>query len=316
MNCALIVYIDILFLLNFLITGLILFVCSNITKEHVPVRRMSIMAAVSGVYSAVMFYPELSPLYSGIMKFAFTAMLVALTFGAYTYKRFIKMLAVFYLVSFSFGGAVFGVMYFSQASTALGYTIKNGEMYLNLSAGSLIFSIGIAYASIMIFSSVVRYKQRQNVADITLNLNGNAIRLKGLIDTGCSLSDPLSGRPVVVAEHAKLREYLPEEINTLFKEKRHDDIVEIFKVAEALSPQLAVCVIPFIAVGREYGAMPGIRCDKCEIQTGSGTAECPVVVGICGHTLGSESFDAILNPEICLGKKQYKPITEEQVHVC
>ena len=83
---------------------------------------------------------------------------------------------------------------------------------------------------------------------------------RGFLDTGNQLQDPLTQRPVVVAEYTLLREHMPKDVQEVLDAAGSvDDCLEAM-TATSWSHRLRI--IPFTSIGRRHGLLLGIRCDE------------------------------------------------------
>ena len=96
-----------------------------------------------------------------------------------------------------------------------------------------------------------------DLVSLTLSHQGRDLTLLALRDTGNTLSDPLTGRPVIVVEGRSLAPLLPGV--TL---DRLDRPVEQLDQARREAPQTAFQLLPYRAVGIDHGLLLALRLDQ------------------------------------------------------
>ena len=96
-------------------------------------------------------------------------------------------------------------------------------------------------------------------------MNQQQITLRLLVDTGNSLTDPLSACPVIVAEQDSVLPLLPESFCQLLQTATSADAVLLAAQQTELAGRLRL--IPYRAVGQQ-GMLLGIRPDCIVLQCG------------------------------------------------
>ena len=92
------------------------------------------------------------------------------------------------------------------------------------------------------------------------------MKLLALRDTGNTLQDPLTGRPVVVVEGEKLRPLLPELPRLDRQSLAHP--VELLRDLEGTAGDLRLQLLPYRAVGVECGLLLALRVDRANCGGG------------------------------------------------
>ena len=258
------VYLDIVFLENVLMNYIIIFATGVVIKEELKKWRMFFGSCVGAVYTIVM-YLNIIPIYSNvIMKLILSFVIVYISFKPRSVKKFIKDLIIFYLVSFVFGGCVFALMYFVQPKMA---QIKNGVFVGAYPLKVALIGGIVAFIIVQISFKIVKTKlnKKDMIFDIEVLINGNSTKIKGLLDTGNLLKDPITGFPVIVIEHKSLYSVIPEDVlNNLNKIMGGDtdELIKDEKFSEIIS---RFRIIPFSSIGKQNGLLLGIKADSVKI---------------------------------------------------
>jgi len=134
---------------------------------------------------------------------------------------------------------------------------------------------------------------RQTFRQIKIFFNGSEIVLNGLVDTGNTLCEPISGSPVIVAEFGEIKDCLPEKVTAVIMNNEEHDLPKLLESFSGSCFSERVRFIPFSGIGRENGIIIGFRPDKTEI----GADEKNAVIGIYNHKLSKHGdYCALINP--------------------
>ena len=96
-----------------------------------------------------------------------------------------------------------------------------------------------------------------------LALGERQVELTGLVDTGNTLTDPATGRPVLVAEADSLEELLPPGLRPGPAELR--DPAGVLERLEDGPWRLRFRLLPYRAVGVERGLLLALRMDRVQV---------------------------------------------------
>lgn len=207
------VYADVLFCLNFFIDFALLSVSAFILKLKLKGLRLTLCAALGGVYSVLIFLPRLSFLSSLGIKLIFSAIMTLAAFGFTSPMGYLKRLTVFYAVSFGFSGVVFGAYTFFKPS---GMDIRNNAVYIDIKPFYLFLLIGIAYGGVWLFYRILPKRSEQHCT-VLVTLGTKTAELTALYDSGNMLRDPISGAPVMVAELSAVERLIPKQLHRAFR---------------------------------------------------------------------------------------------------
>lgn len=297
-----VVYVDVLFFINLFINYILLWTTSKISKNHTSIIRLLIGAAVGAIYSVVIFFPALRIYYTMIAKILFSMALIAITFNIAKVREFLKTLGVFYIVSFTFGGAALGLFYFTNIGAFVGAVFSNGIIYFNLPWKILVASSTIAYIIIRVTSRVInKAVNRENMyTSISIVFDQKTISINALIDTGNALYDPVSDSPVIVVEFQAIKDLLPEEVKNIFVECSENDLSLISKVMCDSVWAKRFRLIPFTSLGKENGMLIGFKPDLVEVIEETQKRDLKdIVIGIYNKRLSKdEKYKALLHPEV------------------
>ena len=182
------IYLDIVFLLNFIIDFLILYGVKVVLKEKVKLIRI-LLGSLVGSLTLIMLFVKINSFILILSKFIISLLIILVSFGK---KNFFKNLAYFYLISIILGGSFY----------LLDITYEEGNL-LVFKNNYLINFIILIFGSILIIFLFVRenikYKEIfSNKYIVKIYLFKKMYELEGFIDTGNRLTDPYKKRAIIL----------------------------------------------------------------------------------------------------------------------
>ena len=275
-----IIYADVLFIINFITSYIILFILGKIIiKVKIKKIRLAISSVVGGVAAVVVFSLELPVLVMQIIRVVSSFFMVFTSF--YEKKRavlsnflWLSMLSLLLTVAM-----IFTVM---SAGGVTGAVIKSGVIYIDLPLKLFVALMVISYAGITVFMKILysrRFKRRY-IIDITHN--GKKISTSALFDSGNQLREPVTGKGVSLIEWGIAKELLGAEF----------DYYEIEQHAE----ELRLWAVPYRSVGKEGGVIFAFIADKMFLPDEKKTIE-RAFIGLYDGSFGSE-YHALINAGI------------------
>ena len=285
-----VVYIDSLFLLNLMLDYLLLRVSARICGQYVPVLRLGLGALFGAVYAVCAFLPGGGFLTQPVIKIMVGILLALIAFGGR--RRLLRLTGVFFACACALGG---GTLMISLLGNG-GLTYPNGIPATSLDLKVLLLSAaGIYLLLTLCMRCLGRYsKLKREVVPVTLFLEGQQVKVDALVDTGNTLSDPLSDARVMVAEW--------EAVQPLFSGKvelEEEALREPAACAQALGVVLGpgrVRLLPYRAVGVETGMLLALRLDGALID-GARTER--LLVALCpGKLAANGNYTALIGAEV------------------
>ena len=227
-----VVYLDQVLLGSLVMNYAILWVVARFIRSDSGQARLLAAAALGSIYSAAVFIPALSGLLTLWHKALVSVLMVGISFGWRGPRNYLACLGCFYLASFTLGGAVWGFIALLQANsfegTAAGI-FRSLDRYFW-------YGIGLALVSFWVvgkkWPSFMRRRaaERSFGVDLVISVMGRQARVPAMVDTGNHLTDPLTGRPVIVVEYNALSDLLPAEFRSLIEK---DGSLDLSKIPES-----------------------------------------------------------------------------------
>ncbi len=242
-----IVYIDLLFLLNFIANYLLLLGTGRIAGSILNRWRIALGAATGALYAVLLFVPELRWLGLWPCKILSGIAMPLIAFWA---ERFLfRNIIFFFCASAGLAGLVLGAELLGGA----GLTIQNGVLYSDFDLRLLLLLFMLSY---FIMSLLFRRRGRHSTREMTslkIQIAGEAVQLTALLDSGHTLTDPATNRPVVVVNAGCFAWCLPDQVNL------HQP-VEAIKCCREFGLQSAR-LIPYRAVGVDCGMLLALKAE-------------------------------------------------------
>lgn len=308
------VYLDIVFIENILMNYIIIYASGIVMKHKMKKIRILLASTIGAIYTVLM-YINILPIYSNIiMKFLLSIVITYVSFKPNTFKRLYKDLVIFYLVSFVFGGCVFALMYFLKPQMA---QIRNG-VFVGAYPIKIALIGGInAFIIIQISFKIVKNKisKKDMIIDIEIIIDKKAAKIKGLLDTGNFLKDPITGLPVIVVEKESLKQIISDKILNNLEKILGGDIDELTKDDEFNQNISRFRMIPFSSLGKQNGLLLGIKSDGVNIIIdGKIEKNNNVIIGIYDKSFTKNNmYSAILGLDILEGGKTNECIADIKI---
>ncbi len=249
------VYLDLLLLLNFLV-DLLLLLGTNCLAGHPMGWKRAVPAALLGAaYAAWCVLPGFAFLGNFLWRLVSLALMSIIAFGIS--QSGLRRGVLFVFLSMALGGIALGLD-------------RGGFLSIVLSAGGVCFLCLVGFRG---------RAGQQRYIPVTIHYGGQCVSLTALVDTGNTLRDPVSGRPVLVVEGAVAARLLP-----LSREQLESPVETL---ATMKVPGLRL--IPYRAVGQSAGLLLGLRPDAVEADG----KHSEYIVAFAPQALGQGQYQAL-----------------------
>jgi len=297
------IYLDMVFLINFLMDYILLWAAARFSQVNTSFLRLALGALVGAFYSLALLLPSLNFLLSISLKILFSVVMVLTAFPYQGFRRFIQSLGYFYIVAFTMGGAVLGALYLLSEETDIYQIVKGIFIFIaNIKFTWLFVAAAAAFFLVKYGVTFVKSNFLKSFfsVPIIIRFGNKEVSARALIDTGNQLRDPLTQRPVMVAEYDLLKKILPSEISKVFDEGNDIDLEKITSVLENTNWVSRVRIIPYSSIGKYRGMLLGLRPDEVLVITSDGIVKIKdIIVGIYHKKLSPEgNYRALLHPEV------------------
>lgn len=203
------VYADILFLVNFSMDYLCLYISTKILRRLFSVKKMIIASAIGGLYSVISLVVHTTSVISLISDLLSCLLISAIVFHR---KRQLKSTVISALLFFAVSMTVGGIM------TALFNLVNKSGITLGSDDGDSLSVWGFALLAISagIFSVwggrfIFRKKEVRNCV-VRIRFGEKEIELNALTDSGNLIRDPISGKPVIIVDEKACGNFVDKQI--------------------------------------------------------------------------------------------------------
>jgi stage II sporulation protein GA (sporulation sigma-E factor processing peptidase) len=291
------IYVDVLFVINFVMDYVVLWAAARIARIRFVPWRLALAACFGAIYGILVLLPNLDILSTFWMKFLISLVMLGVAVAPLEWKQFGRVLLYFYLIAFLMGGAVLGFVYFMDniviQPVSTGMPLPYLWLAIALGTAALLGKWGVAFLRKTFMQDLLK-------VPVLIRLQGHEIRVDGMVDTGNQLVDPLTGAPVVIVEYDVLAPYLPPHAKDFFPAGGEVDLEKVAQCFAEAGYALSIRVIPFTSIGKRHGILVGFKPDEIVILTGDQQVRnSKVVVGIYGRRLSPRgTYHALLHPDL------------------
>ncbi len=265
----LVIYVDVLFIINFFINYFLLGVCSKFSKINAKTYRLILASLIGGLYSLIILVDNIPAPLIIVSKLLIAVIMLTVAFDFKRLSSFVKTCLVFLFSNLVFLGTIIGVcVLFKPRAVA----VKNSIVYFDVSAKLL---IGCALVAYLLSCLIIRFYNRKllkkEIYTITIFADGNKATMYAFLDTGNHLREPFSDSPVIIAKKDKLEGFV------------NDKNMRLVPTSTVNSTAL----------------LTAFRADKITIKSSSQQEEVVNNVYVAlSDKINSDSYSAILNADI------------------
>lgn len=298
--------VDTLFLLQFVVDWLWFWAAARLASVPIPRWRLTVAAGVGAGLGVLGQFPFGAFLYGWPVKLATTAGCILLAFG-WAARTFPRLLLFTLLAGIAMAG---GVLLLTPEPAPVGALVDLGggllAGYTGEPQGSALILAGCALAlcggGLLLRSAVAWHRLGTGLRSVRLTVAGVEVSLTALVDTGNCLHEPISGRPVLVAESDAVACLLPAAVAAVVGRPITPDTL-----ARLPTPWARRCrLVPYHAVGNPAGLMlafgpDGLRVGEVLLRTGAEAGEPPLYVGLApGRLDPTGAYQALLPADVSI----------------
>lgn len=286
MHLTQVIYADVLFLLNTYITYALILLTALISGRSSSRLRMALASLAGGLYSLIILIPCISDSILTFSRLPAAFIFIAIGFGRVPPKTFARLFCSFFLVNFIFAGLMTALWYLAAPTNIY---MGGFVVYFDIKPLTLIMLTAICYFIIKGINLAVKIRQPKNtIFDMELHINDKVTALKAFYDTGNSLTDPFTGKAVIIVSRYVLKNIFPED-------------KELF--ASAQKENITLRFLPCSGVTGSR-LLPCFKADKVCLKSISHrvTIDEPVIA-LTQEAINGGSFGAILPKDIFINEK-------------
>lgn len=232
------IYGEFFFLENFIANLLILLLTAKLWGRRPAKGPLLLGTFGATIYAFGIFTPAAPFFYHPIIKVLFACIITRTVFRDVKGDVFAKLVVTFFCAGFLLGGAVTALLYL----TGTGGTVYGGGFYMEKNSyGGILCCIAAGYCFLRFFLNIFKERKarEETLVELTVKVGEKTKTLRGLVDTGNFLIEPIERLPVMIGEAEVVRELLPMDWE---KGK--------------------IRIIPYSSIGKERGALLGVKADE------------------------------------------------------
>ena len=249
-----------MFLLNALMDYLLLLLTARMAGVPLRRRRYLLVALFGGIYAVAVFCPGGAVLAAPPVKIAAGGVMAVVAFGWEV--RLVRLMLLFLLVSCGMAGCVLGLGLLAGETVP----VVRGILYTDINLRVLVLSAAVAYGALaVVFRSAGRHGLQGQLIPVRLSIGGAETELTALWDSGNSLREPETGRPVLIVTPEVVRSLLPYEVQSFLTPVGVRSPADLMKPLMAVAPALRPRLLPYRAVGCSGGLLLTLQTDWVEV---------------------------------------------------
>ena len=218
-----VIYVDLVIILNFLIDLLLLMGVDILLKRKVKFKRI-IFGALLGSFSTLLLFYIDNNIVLLFYKFIISILMVIITFKYESFKYFKDNLVWLYIISIILGGSIYlfsdSISLSNKGLIFTGNGLKVNLMLLILLAPFIIYKYVKLNKNYKVIYS--------NYYDIVIYYDDVSLKGTAFLDTGNNLKDPIFNRPIILVN----KELISKKVDTYlvpFHALNTHGLLEVFK---------------------------------------------------------------------------------------
>lgn len=268
------VYLDIVLLENILLNYIIILSTAILGKEKIYFLKIILSSLVGGIFAIIFYIIDLSVFSEIIIKILVSIIMMKIAFKECKLNKFIRILIFFYLVSFTFGGIAFMLLFFINPQKI----IINENRFVGLYPLKIALLAGfVGFVVITVVAQFIKSKAIKNniICELEIFYKGKNKKIKTMLDTGNLLKEPISNEDVIIVEKESLKDIISndilENIGTILKGKwLESQTLHSYKIK----------IIPFSSLGNDNGLLIGFKPDYIKVYGEEEIVRNDIIIGI------------------------------------
>jgi len=258
-----IIYGDVLFIINFSMDFLTIYLVSKIIHSNPSLSQLLLSSGIGALYGVMSLFQSGPVIVSIFVNISVTVIMAFTVFGIHSMIVLIRNSLLIYGVGFLIGGtmtALFTMVNNGISGRSIVIDNENRTLYNDIPFSLFIIIAILALVFSYLCGLLLKKRAARKEAELKISLCGKSTSLNALADSGNLLCEPLGGLPVAICAYDKLEPILPLGVRPLFRDSK-------IGLLEFTDPKFAkrVRMIPVSHIGGK-GMLIGIIPDKAEIN--------------------------------------------------
>lgn len=257
-----VVYVDLFILLNLVINSIIIILTGWTLGKNYNLKRYFFAIMIAVGYSLLYLLYDFTWIFNIGVKFTLSIIIILIAFKIKSFQEFIRILGVFYMISFILGGAVYGYFFleFNQKYALVGKSFNWQIITKGIISGC---------CSILLLTKSILQKniRKQNLYKVKVQYKDKSIELVGLLDTGNQLYTLCGHKPVIIIDKYALKPLFNRDINDFLKQIPSQMWVNNLEKCHDETWVKSLFFIPYKAIG-SCNILLGFKPDELTILSG------------------------------------------------
>ena len=217
-----VIYGDVLMVINFSMDFLALYITGKIMHNRQRPFFLTLSAVIGAVYSLVILSLDSDGIVGGTVSILAAFLLTFVAYGKQKFSVLIKNTAVFYIVNFALGGGITALCNLLNMWQNKQNVMINGTfdvVYGDIPLGLLVILGPLCGLFSLVSGKLIKKKSAQRKCSLSITLDQTSVCIDALVDSGNLLTEPISGKPVIITAFEAVRRLIPLELFSLFKSR-------------------------------------------------------------------------------------------------
>jgi len=273
-------YVEYVFLENLIIDFILLFITGKLIKRVIIYKRLIAASLVGSLYVVLTLYMGKDFMTYFIVKFSISILMIMIAFDSKGFLANIRVIICFYITSLLMVGIISALYYFTSDK---------------LTVNAIIISLFMGYGALHFFFKEIkdRLSKANYKRTVVIYINGKQKTLSGYIDTGNELSDPVTGKPVMVVNIDCVKDILGNSLYERILDFYKDESFEKLFVDGSINLR----IIRFNTISTKGEKMVCIVPDRIELLDNN-LGSIDAIIGVCQRKISREDYDVLLFKKI------------------
>lgn len=271
-------YVEYVFVENFIIDFILLFITGKLIKRIIIFKRLIFASLIGSLYVILTFYIGREFMTYFIVKFSISVLMIMIAFDSKGILMNIRVIICFYITSLIMVGII----------TALYYLT-----YDKLTVNAIIMSIFSGYAALHFFFKEIkdRIAKHNYKRTVNISIDNKYKTFRGYIDTGNELTDPATGKPVIVVNIDCIRDIIDEDLYNrilgFYHNRSYESLIN-------KNNHINLRIIKYNTISNSGESMVCIVPDEIEIINYNNSIFIDAIIGIHPKRISKDDYDALL----------------------
>ncbi len=214
-----VIYGDLLFLINFSMDFLTLYLCAHLLHLAPKARYLGIASIVGGVYGVIAVVLSVGPILSLLIHMAVSALMCLVAFSPRRVSHLVKSMALFYGIGFLMGGSMTALYHLCNTyldETRIFYAGNYETLQENPGFRMVLLLAAVSAILVFVVARIFSHQVRRKTGELSFSVEGRKMTVIALCDSGNLLCDSISGTPVAFVQYQVAKKILGEQWNRFF----------------------------------------------------------------------------------------------------